>query len=207
MPPRSANDFGALRHVHEEIVVVRSHLPGAANASRARPWGKSAATAGSPTRHAHIVRERAPTLRHDHHLERARGLDDLLTRVPTRLVAALHTGRTHRLHATQVRQRVVERGSDRLDRSFRAVENRPGREDPRPNDLARLRRLGGAEDHLGPVRRVVHRRHPEREVRENPVGARRDLARPGTDVRMRVHEPRHDELSSVDTPRFSRNGN
>ncbi len=40
--------------------------------------------------------------------ELARGLDHLLALVAARLVVALHAERAHRLHAAQVRQRVIE---------------------------------------------------------------------------------------------------
>jgi hypothetical protein len=45
------------------------------------------------------VQQRA-ALRHDHHLELARGLDDHLSGVATLLVVALHRERSHRLLST-----------------------------------------------------------------------------------------------------------
>ena len=146
--------------------------------------------------HRHVVLEERSALGHDHDADLARGREDLLALVAARLVVALDRDRAGRLHAAQVRARVVERVDLRLEVARGAVEDRAGREDARRADHPGARELGGREDLARVVARVVDRRDAEREpgVR-HPVLLREDPVRADGAVPVRVDEARQDRLA------------
>ena len=87
--------------------------------------------------HRLVVIEQRAALGHDHHPQLARRLEDHLPRVAPLLVVALHAEGAGRLHPPHVHQRVVVGVDHRLERRLGAVEDRAGREEPRPELRAR----------------------------------------------------------------------
>ena len=129
--------------------------------------------------HGHVVLEERAPLGDDHHAGLAGRFDDLLRLIAARLVVALHADRADRFHPAQVEEGIVEVRDVGFERALRAVEDRAGRENARPDDLARALHLRRGEDLRGVVRGIVERGHAEGEGRVVvPALLRDDLVRP-----------------------------
>ena len=105
-----------------------------------------------------------------------------------------------------MRQRIVVGLDDSLEGSLGAVEDRAGREQPRPELRAGANQLRVREHRFAVVRRIVRRRHAERQIgHQRPARLREQPARFAADVSVNVDDARHDRLArDVDTPRAGR---
>ncbi len=130
------------------------------------------------------------------HVELPGRLDHLLPLVPAGLVVAFDGKGANGLHPAQVRAGVVEAVDHGLEIAVGTVEDGAGGEDPRPYHVPRLHHLRLAKHHLRVGGGVVGGGDAVGQVGVvGPLLLRAHALPEGAQVRVHVHEARHDGLT------------
>ena len=126
--------------------------------------------------HVHIVLKQRAAFGHHHHIGLARGFNDLLALIATRLVIAFHRRRTGRFHALQMRQGIIETIDHGARVGLCAVENGAGRVNARGDDFSRALHFAVRKNGRRVVGRIVNRRDTKGQRRViDPALLRDDL--------------------------------